>query len=300
MQQTKVIPKSRSQLKQKIQTEAAPHKLLGYVCYWSMTAFRIPLADFKKHLEACEIDAKIYGKTVTEKSYANAAVKVQTKGLKKFHRKTEDKDNKRTVFAIINEQVDQAADFHHGQESKIAFDHETKSLQVQGTYKQEIENRYEQFKGTISTEQFRDRVLTFVKNTCNGISLNDTGGVYFVPISADADLQKLKKLFGFMTGCAIECWPIVDQDAIKQSMWKSVTADVQAKIANFNKELDEMQGKKLSAPVIQRRVDAYKKLNTVVSMYEGLLSGAAQELMSGIAGVQKRLSLTIQNTEIEE
>lgn len=288
MQQQQVSKKlKKSEIRRKVTDIQAD--VMGYLVYWSMSTFRIQHPEFVKYLQQVGIDPKKYGKEPTAKSIANQAVKAQTKGVKKFHRKTEDVEGKRTVYVLVNELVDQAQNFHHDQESKIAFNKEAKTLQVEGTFKREIESRFEAYQGTYNSEQFRNMALGFVESACQGVSIRDRGGVYFIPISQIEELEKLKALFKLVPGCGIECWPQYDNDEIKKSMWKAVTVDTVTKLQKFNSELDEMQGKKISTRVMQNRINAFKELKGLVGMYGELLSGTAQELLGGIAGVQQRL-----------
>jgi hypothetical protein len=296
MQQNKVIARkpNREEIKQKIHTvKAITGSVMGYLVYWSMSAFRIQHDEFKKRLEACGIDPKDYGKKATEKSYATQAVKEQTKGKRKFHRSAEDKEGNRTVFAIVDEQIDKATDFHHSQESKISFNKETKKIDVEGSYKQEIETRFEEFKGTFNTEQFRNMVLRYIENTCQGVSIRDKGGCYFVPVTTEAEMEKMQKLFGMMDGCDIECLPQYDAEAIKKAMWKAVTADIKFKMDNFNKDLDALQGKEVSDKVIQNRLDEAKEIAGMLEMYEVLLTSTARDLKGDIKQIEKRVGTLI-------
>jgi hypothetical protein len=271
---------------------AEGYPLLGNCVYWSANEMKMPLEAFIAILKEVGIDED-YADKVRHKSALLRAIQKETDNrTNSFHRNIlEDKDY--TVFVIVAQSVDvanRAVDFKT--DTQIIFDKKTGMIKVDGYNKDAIIEGYEREKGVYNTDNFRKVVLDYVKGDCEGISVRDNGGIYFIPSSKMDQFQKLQALFAKFDGFYLGTLPIIDTAQAKKSMWNSLVNEVKGALEAQKAELDK------TPPTTERGVEShlrrFKKLKGKVEMYEDLFVQTAQslkeELESLSGSIKKHLS----------
>jgi hypothetical protein len=262
--------------------------LLGYCVYWAMQDFRIPHKQQLENLKKAGIDAKEYLNEASPKSVVTQVLKHITHDIKsQFHKKVVD-DKDRAGFTIVETALNkETVDANFQSVTKVIFQKAAKKLVVEGSRKDDIEKKFNEFLNTYTTDQFRTLVLNYLSRECKAIAIRDRGGVYFVPVTSKDGLDKLTKLFSTLPGCDLEILPIVDTAEAKKSMWKALVSDIKGEIAELNEEVAGMVSP--SQKVYASRIERFKSLRAKAEMYGDLLSTAAKELVSDIDEIKKRL-----------
>lgn len=268
--------------------------LLGYYVYWSMTNFRITHTLFEEYLAKVGLDKAKYGKKLTEKVIVTQIVNEYTD---KHRAKHKVKDEEDTLIWLIHHK-DISADkenVDYRRETRITLDKKTNVLTVEGAYKEEIEKKFREYRGTYTTEQFRNSMLAFCESECEGITMRKTGGVYFVPIKYRDQLKQAEALFGELTGCEIDLTPIADLPAAKKTVFRAMTVEFANEIRALNKELDEMTT--ASEKVMETRIKRYQELKAKIEMYGGLVSQSVSDMTDGISALSKRIKSKLDEVE---
>lgn len=299
MDQSKLITKKSTgkQIAEQIKKGAHSYPLLGYCVYWSMSSFRIPQDQFEKFVERVGMDKASYGKPATKKVIVTQVV---DEYVDKNRAKAKAQDSADSlVYNLHHRDIDEQNDQHvnYRRETKIVFDKKTEQVTVDGAFKDEIEQKFIAYQNTYTTDQFRNMMLSFFQKECAAVAVRDRGGVYFIPIQAEAKLDMAAEIFKLVPGCEIERLPIVDTAQAKKSMWKALVSDVKSDIASLNDELDQL--KKVSTKINENRVKRYKELRAKAEMYGDLLSQTAEDIVSDVKALEKRLKakLELQGTE---
>jgi hypothetical protein len=279
-------------VRKSIKTTADSFQLLGHCIYWgSMGGIDIAHTDFLKVLEDLGIDKEV-AKEVRLKSSATKAVRTvaREQGKDSFHKKTAD-DSKVAAFAVVNSNVDADHDVTFKQATKAVFNKDNSTLQVEGANSQRIMENFEKFKGRYDGENFRSTVLRFLDQHCQGISLRERGGIYFVPVSHQEQFEKLENLLAhFNIPCNV--LPLIDDEKSKKAALDALDADVRGEIANLQAEINEAGGE-MSDKVRENRIAAYRKLKEKVEHYDTFLSGKASQLKSDLDKVTEQLRKVI-------
>lgn len=275
-------------IKQSIVSTPQTFQLLGNCIYWgSMGGIDIAHSDFLRVLEDLGIDKEI-AREVRLKSSATKAVRIAAKDMGKnsFHRKTADA-GKVAAFAIVNSEVDKNHDVDFQQATKAIFNKDNSTLQAEGNNSQKILENFEKFKGRYDGENFRSVVIKFLDKYCQGVSLRERGGIYFVPVSHQENFEKLEKLLNHFN-IRVNVLPLVDDAKSKKAAWDALDSDVKTELAALQKEIDAA-GTDMSDKVRANKLAAYKALKNKVEHYEIVLSGKASDLKSELDKVTDQL-----------
>ncbi len=281
-----IVKQDAGKIKEEIK-RAEAYPLIGYTVWWSMQKFRIDHAKFIEMMARSNFDQK-YVKEASDKSVLTQVMRERTKGSRnQYYRKAVD-DSTRTGFTITDTQVDQQTlDTQYQTITRAVILKESKALKVEGIGKQEIEETFSSFKGTVTTDQFRNSLIRFLEKTCNSVSIRDRGGVYFVPVAHKNEIESIRKLFAEIGGCELEALPVPDLDEAKKSMWKALVLDTHKEIADLQEELSNMSAP--SQRVLQNRILRIQEINTKVSLYSDLMQGTAVELSDTMKVLQDKL-----------
>jgi hypothetical protein len=149
-----------------------------------------------------------------------------------------------------------------------------------------VKEDFETLKDHYTANQFRAAVIRFIFNHCEGISVRDRGGMYFIPSHHNAQFNKLEKLFDKYPGNNLTVIPVVDGQVAKKSIMSTLTGDVQTEIENLKKDFENMKEDSTERSV-NTRLEKYKKLRDKVENYEALLEGSASELKAALDKLSK-------------
>jgi hypothetical protein len=265
-------------IKSQISKSAEGYPLLGYCVYWSISELNIPYAEFIQKMAAAGLDTD-YARPVQAKSALIKALRSETKGRKEsFHRNILD-DKTRSAFAIVGSNVNTTTiDVAFQTETKAIIDKETKQVTIEGYNQQALRDKFEAFKGTYTGDHFRRVTLDIIKTGCQGITIRERGGVYFVPSTHLEAFEKLQTLFSQFPGCSIDVIPVIDTAQAKKSMWKALTGEVEEDIKTLKEDLEKLD--EASDRSVKIRLARYEVLKSKVENYEILLQGTAGALKS--------------------
>jgi len=252
--------------------------LLGWCLHWTTAQFDIKFDDFVLILEQCGINPRIAKKTLARNAFIRS-MKTNVKNVADdgFHRRIAEKDEE-MAMAIIDSKVDE--DDYQVQFSTpttAVFDKANKTLEVKGQKGDVIEQDYNAFRDMYSSKQFRTVVLRFIKRICEGVTMREGGGIYFVSRDKSTELAQLETLFSHFKGCSIDLIPIVDTKKARKSMWKCAVGEIKTELSKFQMDLSELP---VDAPdrMVESRLEKFQALKEKVEMYETVLSGTASEL----------------------
>jgi len=272
-----------------IAKSAEGYPLLGHVIYWSLNDINVKYSDFVQHLENLGLPTDVANK-VQAKSALIKAIRSNAKGRKNsFHRGVVDNAAKAS-FAIVgtasvNEITD---DVEFATETKVVLNKGTKDVEITGTNATEIREAYEAYKDTYTSDRFREVVLKLVKVHCQGMSVRERGGVYFVPSSHNETFEKLQKLFDMFPNCSLEVVPVIDTAQAKKAMWKAFTGDVSEDLRKMKEDLESLP-LNASESSLHIRMDRFQKLKDKVENYEIVLSGTAAELKGELSMISAEI-----------
>jgi hypothetical protein len=269
--------------------------IVGWLVNWSTEKFTIERDDLIKLFKQVGMPDDI-AREVIPKNAAIRAIREKAKGRDTFHRKVADQDDKMSVV-IAETQVDHKdLDARFSTATKSVFDKTTRKLVVEGKSKKEIEELFERNKTTYASDQFRSVILRYVKRYCYGITYLDTGNIYFVPASAQADLDKLQKLFALLGNKAKLCVKEeADTKQIRRIMWEVTIGEVQDQVRKLKTDLDELPDE-IKEQQIDTRLRKYRDLKNRVDMYETVLRGKADDLKKDL----EDLTLAIRNKLVDD
>ena len=278
-------------VRQSIKESGESFPLIGWTVYWSTTQFSMAFEDFVKMLDECGISSHLARETLP-KHAAQRAIRESAKGKDTFHRKVAD-NTEEAAFVIASTEVNSNMDASFTTNSKAVFDKETKNLSVSGDQHKDIKNLFEKLKTEYTSHQVRTVILRFVKRYCSGITVMNTGGLYFVPKTSENELEKLYKLFELLGDKAdITPMPLVDSAQARNSMWKVTVGEVANDIARLKADL-EKQDDEITEKSYMARLRKYKALRTKVELYESVLSGTATDLKNDLDSLTKLVQTKI-------
>jgi hypothetical protein len=272
--------------------------LLGWCVSFEITDFELDFANVQQHLVDAGLPSDLINPTRERGAYLRA-VKAAVKSTK-----TSRKDN--TFRQRVAETADvsatviaraEATDLGHGSDFDATFDTATKisynksqrTLQAEGEGADEIKAKFDSLKKSYTGTQWRTACLGWIKKECAGIGVRRSGGVYFVPISKQSQLESLVRLSDSLgiENFDISLIPIVDISVARTSIVKSSVDELQSKIEEFSAELEEAG--KINNRGATSRVAEYQDLKTKVETYEFLLGFKQQQLHDSIAELTKKL-----------
>lgn len=297
------VPKpTGADIRKLIREGAQEFPILGFVVWWSISGFRVPHGEFVRHLQALDIDTKLYGKKATDKAVLTQAVKEEIKGSRrtKYHKKIKD-DDKTTTFGIQVETIDtENTNVEASTETKIIMEKGGQKsgaqIKIEGPGRDAILKRVSEFNGTYTGDQFRLMIRKFIELTCQGVGIRDRGGVYFVPVTNETELRKIEQLAKFLPDCATEIVPVTDLKEAKRTMYKAFVLDFNNEIAAFSKELDSMQAGTVGKRLLANRIEEFKALRAKAEMYGDLFQTLTGELIDKVNGLEKRVKAKLNLT----
>lgn len=276
--------------------------VLGWLVSWSTKDFIIRRDELVKLLDKVGIDEKV-AREVIPKNAAIRAVREFGKGAKTFHKKVADtKDT--TALVIAGTQVDDAFNAKFDTESKVLFEKDTRTLKIEGSRKNEIEEAFKRNQQVYAGDQFRSIVLRYVKRECDAITYLETGNVYFIPAFRKDAFDRIVALFGLLKakGAAIHIKEEIDTKQVRGVMWDITVGEIKHQITKLKDDFESVAEKANSedgakASSVALRLKKYKLLRDKVAAYESALQGKASELKRELDGLTTKMQTVL--TEVE-
>ena len=275
------------------------HPLLGYVVCWSTAEhFKVKYDSFIKVLKDLDIPEDIANE-IREKSAFTRAMHNQRKKGVYAHKVVDDQNRTGMVLVKMKTINEQDLKVRGSDTTQATMDKKSKGVEITGEHSKEVKEDYEALKDCYTANQFRAAVIRFIFNHCEGISVRDRGGMYFIPSHKNEDFKKLEALFAKYPGNSLTVIPVVDGAVAKNSMMKTMTGDVEAEIENLKKDFENMKDDSSSRSV-ETRLEKYKKLRAKVENYEDLLAGTAVGLKEQLDKLSKAVVKKLKEDEEPE
>lgn len=266
--------------------------LLGQVVYWTISDFKIGYWDFIKILQEVGIDTDV-ANAVQAKSALIKALKDEIKERSNgaFHRNVVDNKEKAGFALVSTHSVDaENVDVNFQTETKVILDKQTKSLRVEGTNAQAIQDKYQDYRNTYTADRFRNVVLKVIFGLAEGIAVRERGGVYFIPAHKQEVFEKLQQLFSHFPGCSLDVLPVIDTKQARGSMWKSFVGDIKDEIASFKEDVESLKSKNSAREsTLDTRLKRYRALKEKMENYEILFGGTLNEIKAEVGDLETQI-----------
>jgi hypothetical protein len=127
------------------------------------------------------------------------------------------------------------------------------------------------------------------------ISVRQRGGIYFLPKTAEAELEKIENVINSLPGdCYISAAPQIDADKSRTAIYKAFSAELRSKLAKFREEIDTKTANPSKSKQVKcwkDRIEEFKALRDEISFYADAIKfqgeDLAQELVALEAEVQE-------------
>ena len=305
-QQSSLNGSTKETIRRTLATSLKGQPLLGYCIYWSFSEMKTTHEKFKSLVESVGMPVEIAPETRAKSAVSKAleAYVGATKGGKLRDKVIDDKE--KTLWVIVQRAVDAAAqDVNYETETRVTFDKkkwsgkssilECVTIDGAAEVQQALIEKIQDFATAYTSDQIRASILLFVHRHCQGITVRENGGLYFLPAMHEAGYNQLKKLFAELnkiSTCSVDVIPVADDAEAAASMWKALTGDVRAQMADMLKDIESLR-KNPSEKTIDIKMKHFHDLKTKIQMYEVLLSSTAVDLVQELADVEAAFSAKI-------
>ena len=130
-------------------------------------------------------------------------------------------------------------------------------------------------------------LTTFLREA--GVSLRESGGVYFVPATHQATLDALCAVVEAAGNNQTFLLPIVDSVEGKKTLRKVAKRSLDDEIRQLHEELQRFDREKVRESTLQRKLDGFDELRSRVNLFARVLSFKADSLNNKISGIQSAL-----------
>lgn len=255
--------------------------IVGFFLWWSVREVTISRATFNGLLKSLGFDFE-----VPEKCFRSAFLKavrdVQAGGRGKFIIRKIYKHAEEYAFGLVDETIDQTAkSLGYNHSSTLVFSPETGNLSVDFSHRaaEEIEKLYKENLDAMDSNDVREAILNIIKSW-HVVGLRDRGGIYFIPVSFESQVEKLEKLVESLGGdSTLAIAPQVDVERTKKAIYKAFVTGLKDKISTFEQEVEKGTMERKSA--WEKRISEFKELKAEISFYRDAMNFQADDL--GIA-----------------
>lgn len=246
-------------------------KVLGTVTYWTVLQGTY---DYGKVIEALEkngLSKNLLIEPTIKKAFTRSC-RSFVKGHKdKFDRKIVD-DESKLIVGIVHETKDKEHERLKYRHSTTAKLHKgVGSVEVEGAEKDEFMEQYNHFSGHITHEDIQ-RMLRRLISRCHGISLRETGGIYFVPEKAIPEMIQVDSVLKEITAGKIYLLRVPNGEQEKQVTWERVTTHVEETIKDILVKVETVEKR---ASCLSHHEDRLKEVQKMLNYYAELTESEA-------------------------
>ena len=256
-------------------TNKQEYPIIGSILWWTINALELSQAELEK-ITAETIGAS-FMKDVPGKRRAlrTALSAIETSGLIRRIRDDEDV----IAYTLHEEVIDKKAiDMELKKEQVIVYDKKADKLDVRMTYKKdEIIQLFAKYQTIFTESDIRGMVLRYIK-TNNGVTMRDSGGIYFVPLQATRDALK-----AFITAIKGKFYSLGVPDAApdKTIMHEVIKEELDRELQLAAEDLKALLAKttdRTKADSFETRMERFKSLRAKTELYKGLLANDIEDL----------------------
>ncbi len=265
--------------------------VLGHTIWWTIRDVEEPAAKMEEVLERTLGKEFMPGEPGKKRALRLALDAIESKGLVRRIRD----DEVMTAYALVREVVDRSAiDIELEKRNIVIFDKRSKELEFRAEHKNsEIRELFERYSTVYTANDIRGVVLEFVRAR-HGITLRETGGIYFLPHSQDVEL--LRKFVEEMGG-EFYSLPIVDSGKARGQMMNLVRLELLRDIEVAAEDVKRLAAKEgTQAGTYRNRLEDFQKLEAKMNAYVDLLKIDASEMETRLRGLRDEVSRALQGT----
>ena len=156
------------------------------------------------------------------------------------------------------------------------------------THAVELQRLFDQFEDVFTTEDIRKVILEYIRDQ-RGVTLRESGGIYFVPCETAALDTFLNEVGG-----TLYALPMLDCGSAKKQMYEIVKYEIETQFETLAEEIKHLASKgKTSELVFKRRLEEFKELRQKTEAYRDLLKVDADVLETKITEIEDEVRESI-------
>ena len=265
-------------------------KQLGSLLWWSLNGNRIgherllDLAD-QHGLNTKYLPKEIRPVQAFRRAWRHAAAKLPKGMLLRSISET----NYLVVIGLVRERVDERnhdldytvlskIGFHKGTHALSADKENGVTMQVKELYRHHLAH---------TTEDIRAMMTSFLGEA--GVSLRDSGGVYFIPASHQQTLDALCAVVEEVGHNKTYQLPIVDTPEGKATLREVARRTLDSEIQQLQEQLAKFDLDKVRESTLERKLEGFDELRARANLFARVLSFKADTLNKKIASIQSGL-----------
>lgn len=283
-------------------TETLP--LVGYTVFWRLSGVRIQHDDLKQELEQAGFEAHTPNPPTARKSLRRAletwlasrqAVKpTNSKNNTKKRdliRVINKRDSEEMVFVIVAEQVDFCAlGLEYGTDLRVKLNKKTKDITVTTTatgtinptaqasqIAQALDPYWQEYRDLLLAGDL-SRMMRDIITSIDGIALREHGGLYFVPITQQTELDNLRELISNISDKSfVAALPVINAQDAKQQLSQAIHHSMMDELSTMETDLqrflkfEEEKAGSVKKQTIIQRLGTYQTVQAKALAYNSLL-----------------------------
>jgi len=272
-------------------------KVLGTITYWTIHQGTYEFKEVLKTLHKHDLSEDLIIEPSAKKAFTRSCKSFVKGHTDKFDRKIVD-DQRATVVGIVHEAKDSAHE-------TLQYQHETTaklfkasgSVKVNGADSDEFMEQYEHFTGHITHEDLQ-RMLRRLVARSHGLSLRETGGIYFIPEKSVEAMNKADAVLKELHAGQVYLLRVPKGKEEQKVTWERVTGhieetikDVLTKVANIEKKAACLSHHEDRLKEAKKMLDYYAELTESEAMLEELreqISTVANDIAGKAAEFQRK------------
>lgn len=263
---------------------------LGHLLWWHLNGTRIPHDELVTAAERHGLDSKrvppeLKPVQAFRRAWRHATSKLPDGLMLRPIAETEDE----IVVGLVREKPNQAArDLDYDVVARIAFDktHAKISADAEHGVVGQIRDLYRHHLAH-TTEDIRTMMTSFLSEA--GVSLRDSGGVYYVTSAHNAQLEALCRVVEEVGHNRTFRLPIIDSPATRATLREVAERSLDDEVRELEEELAGFDFDKVRASTLERRLEAFEQLRNRASLFAGVLAFKADGLAQRVSAMQAQV-----------
>lgn len=193
------------------------------------------------------------------------------------------------VVGLVEEHPDAAnKDLDYRVLTRISFDKAEGQIEADAEHSvvEEVRRLYQRHLDH-STDDIRSMMTSFLSDA--GISLRESGGVYFVPARFAATLDALCAVVEAAGGNTTFRLPVLDTPDGRNTLRNVANRSLDDELRALEQELAGFDPDSVRASTLERRVEAFDALRSRVHLFSGVLQFKAEDMLDRITHLQAGL-----------
>jgi HAMP domain-containing protein len=265
-------------------------KPLGSLLWWSLNGNRIDhprLEELaRRHgLDAKYVPAELKPVQAFRRACRHASTKLPAGLLLRPIAETTDA----VLVGLVRERVNEAnQDLDYDLVTRVNFNKANHAIlcDVENGVTAEIERLYEHHLEH-TTEDIRGMLTAFLGEA--GVSLRESGGVYFVPASFQPTLDALCTVVEAVGQNQTFTLPIVETAETKGVLREVAKRSLDDEIRQLHEAMQRFEGDNVRQSTLERKLDGFEELRGRVNLFARVLSFKADALNGKISAIQSGL-----------